>query len=93
MIGPLKYLLDEQFGLKTGHKTPTISMLTERESEVLTLLAAGLSNKLIADKLNVSMRTIQTHRQRIMRKLDVHTAVELTRFAIARGLSDLQRVK
>lgn len=85
-------LLDDQFGVKTNHRTPTVSQLTERECEILSFLASGLSNKMIADKLKVSMRTIQTHRQHIMRKLDIHTAVDLTRFAIARGLTDIQNV-
>ena len=86
-------LLDEEYAVKAKHKTPTVSQLTERESEVLALIADGLSNKRIADKLKVSIRTIQTHRQKIMKKLDIHTAVDLTRFAIARGLSDLKHIK
>ena len=59
--------------------------LTEREHEVLALIAEGLSNKEIAGRLRLGVRTIETHRERIMRKLDVHSVAGLTRFAIARG--------
>jgi two-component system nitrate/nitrite response regulator NarL len=86
-------LLDEQYGTRGGRKLSTVSMLTEREREILTLLAHGHSNKLIADKLHVSLRTVQTHRQKIMKKLDIHTAIDLARFAIERGLSDIQSLK
>jgi len=60
--------------------------LSTREREVLTLVADGLSNKEIAMHLGVGVRTIETHRERIMRKLDIHSIAGLTRFAIARGL-------
>ena len=86
-------LLDDQYGGSGGRRFSTVSMLTEREREILTMLAQGMSNKLVADKLRVSLRTVQTHRQKIMKKLDIHSAVDLTRFAIERGLSDIQNVK
>lgn len=63
--------------------------LTEREHEVLALIAEGLSNKEIAGRLQLGVRTIETHRERIMRKLNVHSVAGLTRFAIARGLVKL----
>jgi two-component system, NarL family, nitrate/nitrite response regulator NarL len=63
--------------------------LTEREHEVLVLIAEGFSNKEIAGRLRLGVRTIETHRERIMRKLNVHTVAGLTRFAIARGLVKL----
>jgi two-component system nitrate/nitrite response regulator NarL len=63
--------------------------LTEREEEVLALIAEGLSNKEIAVRLRLGVRTIETHRERIMRKLNVHTVAGLTRFAISRGLVKL----
>lgn len=63
--------------------------LTEREHEVLALIAEGLSNKEIAGRLRLGVRTIETHRERIMRKLNVHSVAGLTRFAIARGLVKL----
>jgi two-component system nitrate/nitrite response regulator NarL len=59
--------------------------LTNREREVLTQIAEGLSNKEIAARLGVGVRTVETHRERIMRKLDIHHVAGLTKFAIARG--------
>ena len=63
--------------------------LTNREREVLVQIAEGLSNKQIASLLGVGTRTVETHRERIMRKLDIHNAAGLTKFAIARGLVSL----
>lgn len=58
--------------------------LTNREREVLVHIADGLSNKEIASALGVGVRTVETHRERIMRKLDIHNVAGLTNFAIAR---------
>jgi two-component system, NarL family, nitrate/nitrite response regulator NarL len=69
---------------------PNVRDLTSREREVLTLVAEGLSNKEIADKLNVGVRTVETHRERIMRKLGIHSIAGLTRFALAKGLITLR---
>lgn len=60
--------------------------LTDREREVLVLVAEGRSNKEIAAALGVSVRTIETHREHLMRKLDIHSAAGLVRFAVAKGL-------
>ena len=65
---------------------PDLEELTHREREVLVLIAEGLSNKEIANNLGVGVRTIETHRERIMRKLAIHSVAGLTRFAIAKGL-------
>lgn len=59
-----------------------ISQLTKRELEVIKLLCEGLSNTKIAEKLFLSPSTVDNHRTNIMRKLDVHNVVELTRFCI-----------
>ena len=64
--------------------------LTAREREVLVQIAEGLSNKEIASRLGVGVRTVETHRERIMRKLDIHSVAGLTKFAIARGLVSLR---
>ena len=64
--------------------------LTEREREVLILVASGLSNKEISTGLDVGVRTVETHRERIMRKLDIHSVAGLTRFALAKGLVTLR---
>ena len=64
--------------------------LSQRESEVLTLIAEGFSNKEIAGKLFVSVRTVETHRERIIRKLDIHTVAGLTRYALMKGIVKLE---
>ena len=60
--------------------------LTDRETEVLRLVAKGLSYKQIAERLGVSHRTVQNHVQNTLGKLQLHNRVELARFAIERGL-------
>ena len=67
-----------------------LGKLTAREREVLVHIAKGCSNKEIAQMLNVGVRTIETHRERIMRKLDIHSIAGLTRFAVAKGLTTLR---
>ena len=64
--------------------------LTQREREVLIHIAEGCSNKEIACNLGVGVRTIETHRERIMRKLNIHSIAGLTRFAIAKGVVTLR---
>ncbi|WKU08241.1 response regulator transcription factor [Micromonospora sp. HUAS LYJ1] len=62
--------------------------LTDRETEVLRLVAKGLSYKQIAGRLGLSHRTVQNHVQNTLGKLQLHNRVELTRYAIERGLDD-----
>ena len=61
--------------------------LGRREREVLQLLAEGRSTAEISERLSVAATTVETHRRNIMRKLDLHSAVELARFAIREGLA------
>jgi DNA-binding NarL/FixJ family response regulator len=63
-----------------------IPELTERETEVLRLVATGMSSKEIAAQLFISHRTVQNHVQNTLGKLQLHNRVELARFAIAKGL-------
>ena len=72
-----------------GEQAAPIMRLTPREREVLLHIADGLSNKEIACSLTIGVRTVETHRERIMRKLDIHTIAGLTRFAISQGLVSL----
>jgi DNA-binding NarL/FixJ family response regulator len=65
--------------------------LTQRENEVLVQIAEGGSNKEIANKLGVSVRTVETHRERIMRKLNIHSVAGLTKHAISKGLISLRQ--
>ena len=67
------------------------SVLSPREREVLQLMAEGKINRQIAEILNVSMKTVETHRQQIMNKLEIHNIVELTKYAIREGLASLDQ--
>jgi len=69
-----------------------LEQLTEREREVLTLIARGLTNQQIGVKLFISIKTVQAHRANLMEKLDLHDAVELTKFAIRTGLVLLDEI-
>jgi DNA-binding NarL/FixJ family response regulator len=62
--------------------------ITQREREVLKLLAEGYLNKEIAEFLNISVKTVEKHRANIMSKLDLHNAPALTAYAIEKGLVD-----
>jgi len=64
--------------IKSGGKKEPFSQLTSREREVLVLIAEGQSNKEIADRLNIGVRTIETHRERIMRRLNIHSVASLS---------------
>src|SRR5712692_570416 len=85
-----RVLLDELANGKKG-KSPSAKAaeLSEREREVLVLIADGRSNKEIAARLGVGVRTVETHRERIMRKLSIRTVAGLTKFAIANGMIEL----
>ena len=76
--------------INSGGKKEPFSQLTSREREVLVLIAEGQSNKEIADRLNIGVRTIETHRERIMRRLNIHSVAGLTKYAIANGLVTLE---
>ena len=64
--------------------------LTAREQEVVVLLAEGLSTSQVADKLFISPKTAENHRSNIMRKLGLHSTVELIRYAAKLGLIDIE---
>jgi two-component system nitrate/nitrite response regulator NarL len=76
--------------VQSGGKREPFALLTSREREVLVLIAEGQSNKEIAGRLGIGVRTIETHRERIMRRLDIHSVAGLTKFAIANGLVPLE---
>jgi DNA-binding NarL/FixJ family response regulator len=65
---------------------PALEQLTGREREVLLGIALGRTNKEIAAELGISHRTVETHRESLMRKLQIRTVAELTRFAIGAGI-------
>lgn len=61
-------------------------LLTNREQKVISLLASGYSNKQMADELNISVRTVETHRRNIKTKLNIHNTPDLVRYALDFGL-------
>ena len=65
-------------------------MLSERELQVLQLVAEGLTNIEIGEKLEISHKTVARHRERIMGKLKIHSGMELVKFAIRCGLIQLR---
>ncbi len=64
--------------------------LTPRENEVLILIAEGMTNPEIAAKLVISVKTVDRHRENIMRKLNMHSRIDLVKYAIKKGLIDLE---
>jgi len=77
------------------HKTPLHSdvtkkeSLSQREEEVLTLYGEGFTNKEIADKLFISIRTVESHKNNIMKKINLRTTVDMVKFAIRNNYVDL----
>lgn len=69
----------------------SIEILTNREREVLKLIAEGLANKRIAKLLSISVRTVERHRANIMKKLNISNVVKLVKYAIKIGLVDLSQ--
>jgi DNA-binding NarL/FixJ family response regulator len=83
--------LKPRFQSPTGYAPPLslsdiLSNLTEREQEVLTLIAEGLTNKQIGEQLGISPKTVARHRDNITQKLNRSSRAELTRYAIQKGL-------
>ena len=72
-----------------GTEQDTYDGLTEREREVLTLIAEDETNQAIANLFNLSVKTVERHRENIMRKLNLHTRTELVKYALRKGLISL----
>jgi len=82
-----KALVSDYLGRKDEiTEQETMEPLTQREEEVLELLAGGLSNEEIAERLFISRHTVARHRENIMRKLKLHNRSELVKYAIRKGL-------
>jgi len=77
-------------GGSSGEVATATSPLSPREREVLQLIAEGWSTKQIASHLYVSIKTIETHRRQIMKKLDLHSIADLTKYAIREGLTSIE---
>jgi DNA-binding NarL/FixJ family response regulator len=77
--------LREQTTQPAAQTKPNVE-LTQREAEVLQLIAEGYANKQIASELNLSVKTVEKHRQQVMQKLDIHNIAGLVRHAAAKGI-------
>lgn len=86
----IKHLLTEtEFAASARRKLSVPSLISQREREVLQLIAEGNTNKSISEKLNISIKTVDVHRNNLKKKLDIHSIAGLTKFAINEGLTSL----
>jgi DNA-binding NarL/FixJ family response regulator len=85
-----KDVLDSVLNPSSGERgKPATMALTARQREVLQLVAEGCGTKAIATTLKVSVKTVEFHKSRIMQQLDIHTTADLTKYAIAHGITSL----
>jgi DNA-binding NarL/FixJ family response regulator len=87
VLGEFRRLSDPSAG-GSGEASSLHPELTDRETEILKMVAKGLSYKQIAERLVLSHRTVQNHVQNTLRKLQMHNRVELTRYVIEQGLDE-----
>lgn len=80
-----RFLLQKHFGKDSGARKAG-GLFTQREEEVLKLIAEGHTNQEVADKLFISLKTVQSHRTHVMEKLNLHDRTELVKYAIAEGI-------
>lgn len=90
-------LMLEQHGHRDGRHLPPVpatqqKLLTDREIEVMSLIARGFINKQIADQLNISLPTVITHRRNIMEKLGLRSVSALTIYAVMHGYVDINKI-
>lgn len=81
-----KRLMEEYLGSIKQGSNDTYNLLSEREKEVLTLVAKGYANKEIAEQLVISVKTVETHKGNLMEKLQMKTRPELVEYAVKKGL-------
>jgi DNA-binding NarL/FixJ family response regulator len=82
-------IVAEQFRTDAIRITQDTSPLTPREKQVLQLLAEGNSPRVVAEKLHISVKTVETHRRRLMAKIDIHNLAGLTKYAVRVGLTGI----
>jgi len=75
--------------VESGEEGDSLDLITNREREVLVLIGEGLMNKEIAEELSISVKTVERHRENIMNKLNLHSRTELVKYAIRKGLIDI----
>jgi PAS domain S-box-containing protein len=85
---PGRNYLTNIFRTQNKRNAAVIRNLTKRECEILQMIASGLSAKQIAQQLNISDKTVRSHREHIMKKLNIHKTVALVRYAMTNGLID-----
>jgi two-component system response regulator NreC len=76
--------------VRSGVEHESYDGLTRRQREVLTLIAEGISNQDIADRLDISVRTVERHRENIMERLNLHSRTDLVKYALRKGLIQLE---
>ncbi|MBN6885173.1 response regulator transcription factor [Cytobacillus horneckiae] len=81
-----KRLMEEYIGNVNKGDADLFNLLSDREKEVLALIAKGYSNKEIAEKLIISVKTVETHKSNLMEKLQMKTRPELVAYALKKGL-------
>ena len=86
---PVAGIVAEQFRMDGGLAGGDVSPLTAREREVLQLLAEGNTPRKVADKLHIGVKTVETHRRRLMAKLGITSLAALTKYAVRTGLTGL----
>ncbi|WP_321164157.1 response regulator transcription factor [Tepidibacillus decaturensis] len=84
-----KRLIEGYLNFAEKEEQDSLDLLSSREKEVLSFVALGYSNKEIADKLVISVKTVENHKAKIMEKLQLTTRPQLVKFAIKKGLLDL----
>ena len=82
-------VIRDYVSLADAEEGSAFALLSAREREVLQLLAEGLATKEIADRLNLSVKTVESHRKAVMDKLEIRSIAELTKYAIREGLTPL----
>ncbi len=75
----------------TNTQSADSQVLTDREREILQMISEGKTTKQIALKLHISIKTVETHRRKIMNKLNMFNVAELTKYAIRKGLTSLEK--
>jgi len=86
----VEVVLDDYVNRLETEEETAAELLSDREREVLQLLAEGNSTKEIANRLHLSVKTIETHRRSIMEKLNLRSVAELTKYAVREGLTSLE---
>ncbi len=83
---PLSQQVIMEYAQRTGKRRAREEMLTARQREILSLIAEGKSTKKVALQLNISVKTVESHRAQIMERLNIHDVAGLVRYAIRTGL-------